>query len=59
MLSTIILMKQLPLPDEVTNIIIIKYKYDALQKKYNKYISRVIVHKDGTTSFLLKKNPNI
>ena len=27
------------------------------QNKYNEYISKVITHKDGSTSFLLKKNP--
>lgn len=30
---------------------------DAFIKKYGAYISKVITHKDGTTSFLLKKNP--
>ena len=29
---------------------------DNFFKKYKSYISRVITHKDGTTSFLLKKN---
>tara|TARA_R100000742_G_C4278514_1_gene101441 strand:+ start:2614 stop:3324 length:711 start_codon:yes stop_codon:yes gene_type:complete len=28
------------------------------EKKYNEYISKVITHKDGSTSFLLKKNPD-
>lgn len=30
---------------------------DKFIKKYGKYISKVITHKNGTTSFLLKKNP--
>ena len=31
---------------------------DKFMSKYSKYVSKVIVHKNGTTSFLLKKNPN-
>lgn len=35
-----------------------KIDSDNFLKKYKKYISKVITHKDGTTSFLLKKNVN-
>jgi hypothetical protein len=35
----------------------IKNETDMFVEKYKNYISRIITHKNGTTSFLLKKNP--
>lgn len=44
MYQTIHLINSLPLPNEITNHIKIKYKYDLLEKKYKTRLNETISH---------------